>query len=279
VKNIGIYSYFGYALSFNERLNTIKNAGFDVTSIGLGEEEELVKSKEADLMPEMVRSKGLFIEYAHAPDDRCNDLWVESEQERTGIKKEYSSYIDYCKKHFIPILVIHVSRSKGDQPLSPTIYGLETLEHLAKYAETSNVRIAIENTRKTEYLDYIFSNIHSTHLGLCYDSSHDFLYSPQPGLLLAQWGHLLFATHISDNDGFFDRHWLPKEGIIRWEIIQNNFPIETYSGFLTLEIFPKNPDDEPASDFLKKAYGRIKWLEEILIKKPDYEVSHGDESG
>jgi hypothetical protein len=40
MKNIGIYSYFGYPLSFNERLETIKNAGFKITSIGLGEGEK-----------------------------------------------------------------------------------------------------------------------------------------------------------------------------------------------------------------------------------------------
>jgi sugar phosphate isomerase/epimerase len=269
MKNIGIYSYFGYALSFDERLNTIKNAGFGVTSVGLGEEEELVKSKEEDLMPEMVRSKGLFIEYAHAPDGRCNDLWSESEQRRREIKKEYSSYIGYCKRHRLPMLVMHVSRSKGDQPLPPGRHGLEVLECLLKYAEDSNVRIAIENTQKPEYLDYIFSSINSVYLGMCYDSSHDFLYSPQPGLLLKQWGHLLFATHISDNDGLLDRHWLPREGIIRWDIVKNNFPLETYGGFLTLEIFPKDPGDESAPDFLKRAHDRIKWFEEMLIKKAE----------
>jgi sugar phosphate isomerase/epimerase len=267
MKNIGIYSYFGYTMSFDERLNTIKNAGFEVTSIGLGEEEELVKSKEEDLMPEMVRSKGLFIEYAHAPDGKCNDLWSGSEQSRSGITKEYSPCIDYCKKHNIPMLVIHVSQSKGDQPLPPNRYGLEALEYLLKYAEDSNVKIAVENTQKPEYLDHVFSNISSTHLGLCYDSSHDFLYSPQPGLLLKKWGHMLFATHISDNDGLLDRHWLPKEGIIKWDIIRNNFPVATYDGFLTLEIFPKNTNDEPALNFLRKAHDSIKWFEEMLAKK------------
>jgi sugar phosphate isomerase/epimerase len=267
MRDIGIYSYFGYPLPFNERLEMIKNAGFEVTSIGLGEEEEFVRDGQKDFMPELVRLKGLCIEYVHAPDGVCNNLWSASERKRAEIKEEYSSCIAFCKKHLVPILVIHVSKSKGDQPPPPSRYGLAIIQDLVKYAEDSNVKIAIENTQKPSYIHFIFSNIDSPCLGLCYDSSHDFLYSPQPGLLLKRWGHVLFATHISDNDGLFDRHWLPKEGTIQWDIMKNNFPLETYNGFLTLEIFPKDPKSETASEFLRKAYGSIKWVESILKKE------------
>jgi sugar phosphate isomerase/epimerase len=264
MKNIGIYSYFGYPLPFDERLKMIKQAGFHTTSVGLGDEEELVRNGQKDLMPEMVRSKGLYLEYTHAPEAKCNNLWSESKQSRTEIKREYSSCIAYCRKHLIPILVIHISKSKGMQPPMPNHYGLAIIKDLSKYAEDSGVRIAIENTQKLGHLDYIFSNIDSPSLGLCYDSSHDFLYSPQPGLMLKQWGQLLFTTHISDNDGLLDRHWLPGEGTIKWDIVKNSFPLKTYKGFLTLEVFPKDPKSETAPEFLRKAFKSIKGFEEML---------------
>jgi sugar phosphate isomerase/epimerase len=269
---VGIYSYFGYAMPFDERLGAIKSAGFEVTSIGLGDEEEFVRIGEKDFMPELVRSKRLSVEYVHAPDAACNNLWSGSGQRRSETEKEYSSYIAFCRKHCIPMLVMHVSKSKGEQPSPPNRHGLEILKQLLKYAEDSNVKIAVENTQKPEYLDYVFSGISSPSLGLCYDSSHDFLYSPHPGLLLKQWGHLLFATHISDNDGLFDRHWLPKEGTIAWDIVKKNFPLASYNGSLTLEIFPKDPNDEPASSFLRKAYDRIRWFEGMLREESNPRV-------
>ena len=89
---IGIYSYFGYPLSFEERLNTIRDAGFEITSIGLGEEEEFVRKGDRDAMPGLARSKGLFIEYAHAPEENCNYLWSGSEGERAATEPRSSPF-------------------------------------------------------------------------------------------------------------------------------------------------------------------------------------------
>ncbi len=46
-----------------------------------------------------------------------------------------------------------------------------------------------------------------------------FLYSPKPGELLERWGHRLMVTHIGDNDGVLDRHWLPGLGTLNWKEI------------------------------------------------------------
>jgi sugar phosphate isomerase/epimerase len=159
-----------------------------------------------DAMPDLVRSEGLSIEYVHAPEKDCNNLWSPSEGEREAVVTEYVSCIDFCRRNKIPLVVLHISRSKGKKPPSRSRYGLRAIEHLLRHAEDSNIIMAIENTQRPDYLDYIFSNLQSPCLGLCYDSSHDFLYSPEPGLLLRDWGHLLSATHLSDNDGLQDRH-------------------------------------------------------------------------
>ncbi len=135
MREIGIYSYFGYPPSFDARLNMMKDAGFEATSIGLGQEEELVKSGEKEVMPELVRSKGLFIEYVHAPDDTCNNLWSESEQSRSEIKKEYRSYIAFCERHNIPMLVMHISKSKGEQATPCNRYGLRIMRELRDNGE------------------------------------------------------------------------------------------------------------------------------------------------
>jgi sugar phosphate isomerase/epimerase len=106
------------------------------------------------------------------------------------------------------------------------------------------------------------SEIKSPHLGLCYDSSHSRL--KKHNYLLEEFKDRLFATHISDNDGFYDRHWLPGNGIINWFEISKIFP-KDYRGYLTLET---RPTDEEAiqgpENFVNKAFERIKHIKRLF---------------
>jgi sugar phosphate isomerase/epimerase len=259
----GIFSWFGFELPLAERLKLIKEAGFDSTSVWLGEEEELVKSGKEDMIPELVRDCGLFLENIHAPFEHCNKLWSEDSGERRDIKDEYDSCISFCSKHNIPIVVVHICRSSDAPEFNER--GLDTIGEIVKYAEDSDVILAVENTRKSHYyLDQLYSSIESPFLGFCYDSSHDFLSVSEPGRILRRWGHLLVATHLSDNDGISDKHWIPEEGIIDWGIVKDHFPKYTYTGFLTLEVVPKTGELGSARSFLKKAFESVLWLESFL---------------
>jgi len=259
----GVFSWFGFELPLSDRLKLIREAGFDSTSVWLGEEEELVKDGKEDLIPELVRDCGLFFENIHAPFDQCNKIWAEDKSVRSEIKSQYRSCISFCSRHEIPIVVIHISRGSNAPEVNK--YGINMIEEIVKYAEDSGVVIAIENTAKPHYLDRIYSSIESPSLGFCYDSSHDFLGFSTPGKILRKWGHLLTATHLSDNDGISDRHWIPEEGIIDWEVVENQFPKDSYTGFFTLEVLPKNREAESASSFLDKAFESVLWIKSFLV--------------
>jgi sugar phosphate isomerase/epimerase len=257
LNRFGMFSWFGYPMPFEDRLELIKGAGFSATGFWLGPEEELAGKGKADLFPDLIRSRGLFLDYVHAPDIGCNDVWSGSEMMRDEWKRTYHQYIELCKRHSIPLLVIHVSQSKGEQPGNPTREGLIALMDLIKFAEDSDVKVVIENTMQAALIDFIFSQIQSGYLGFCYDTSHDFLYSTKPGALLKRWGHRLLVTHLGDNDGVNDCHWLPGLGILNWEEIMRWFPTKTYQGSLTLEVFPKDQENEQAPDFIASAYQSI----------------------
>ncbi len=258
----GIFSWFGIELPLDKRLKLIEKAGFDSTSVWLGEEEELVRDGKEHLIPELVRSNELFFENVHAPFENCNRIWSENSSIRDEIRKEYNSCISFCSRYKVPIVVIHISR--GDDAPEFNEHGLDTIKEIVKYAEDSNVIVAIENTRKPHYLDKIYSSIESPSLGFCYDSSHDFMCNPEPGVILGRWGHLLAVTHLSDNDGVFDKHWLPGVGSIDWEIVRSYFPRDAYTGFLTLEVVPKADEQGPAESFLERAFESILWIEKLF---------------
>jgi hypothetical protein len=86
VNELAIFSWFGYRLPLHERFELISGVGFSATSIWLGEEEELVLAEREDDMPPLAAKSGLTVDNAHAPFDRCNDLWSESEARRNDIK-------------------------------------------------------------------------------------------------------------------------------------------------------------------------------------------------
>jgi len=258
----GMFSWFGIEMPLVGRLQLIKNVGFTSTSLWFGKEEALVREGHEHLMPEMVRDCGLYLENIHVPFRGCNRIWSDDASIREKVTEEYMSYILFCSRHDIPFMVMHIGRS-GDVP-GLNDFGLDVVRKITGYAEESGVTIAIENTRKLYQLDYIFSNIESHALGFCYDSSHDFTCSAAPATLLKKWGHLLAVTHFSDNDGLSDKHWLLGEGVINWEALKANFPVNTYSGILTLEVVPKIKEQKSAQHFVGIAFKKAMWLRSFL---------------
>jgi len=126
------------------------------------------------------------------------------------------------------------------------------------------IAIAIENTRRSDNISYLLSNIHSSSLGFCFDSSHHFLTDKQDFSLLDSFGERLVTTHLSDNDGLQDRHWIPGQGIIDWAMLAKRFPL-SYEGCLTLEAYPTAEQREESPQiFLKKAYQKVKNMSDLI---------------
>ncbi len=247
-----------------QRARLIKDAGFDVVSLWWGEEEKANTGSLHDL-PAIVRERGLTIDNIHAPFEGSNDFWSEAESDRQNILDKHLAWIDDCARHEIPKMVMHLTQ--GPNPPAPNEPGFAIIKRLVKAAEDKNVILAVENLRCIERLDFVLSRIDSPHLAFCYDSSHDFLWSQQPGDILSKWADRLVTTHFSDNDGQEDRHWLPNTGTVDWQKIGRSFPVETYTGPLMLELLPK--EDGPkrsAKEFVTAAYESACTVAEILLQ-------------
>jgi len=257
----GIFAWFGYRYPIDERVRLIRKAGYSATSIWLGRQEPLVYEGKADLIPGIIRSGGLFLEYVHASYANCNRLWSLSTSGRDVILGDYADAIRYCGKHEIPVVVMHIVKGMNPPHYGPD--GLETIAELVGLAEEAGVSIAIENTRHPEYVDYVLESIDSRSLGFCYDSSHDFLYSAAPGSILKRWGHRLLVTHFSDNDGLTDKHWMPSLGSGDWGSVAQAFPASTFRSFLTLEVLPKRDAFRPAPEFLRHGVELLDWFAEM----------------
>ena len=196
------------------------------------------------------------------PFQDCAALADASRTVRRQIIDQHIAWLNDCAGHSIGVLVIHVCPEQ-DTPPPPNRYIIDSLKPILNTAEKLDIRLAVENTRRNDYLDLVFSEFDSVHLGLCYDSSHDFLWSRQPTEILGKYGSRLITTHLSDNDGLEDRHWPPGEGVIDWPKLVKALPHQTYTGPLILELLPKD-SSQPPDLFLAKAYRSICSLTEML---------------
>lgn len=256
---LGIFAWFGYKMPLETRLKLIADAGFTATCVWLGEEEEVVLDGHINRMPGLVRDQGLMLDNVHAVSKHCNLLWSESSIDRNIIQQEYEAALSFCHRHRIPILVIHITQSFNPPPMSTS--GLEIIRSLVSQAEETGVIIAVENTTRPDYLEYVFLNIHSPNLGFCYDSSHGFVAREFRGEALEKWGSLLAATHFSDNKGMHYDHLLPGDGTINWESVVQQFPKRSYKGALMLEVDgPEAGKGLAAEEFLKLGYEKARQL-------------------
>jgi sugar phosphate isomerase/epimerase len=262
---LGIFSWFGFVLPLPERLKLIKEAGFNATTLWW-EDEIGSPCIKKDHMPNIVRDSGLVLENIHIPYDNCDYLWSEHKPSRDAIVNNYIIWLNDCAKYNIPIMVMHITDSLNLP--CPNQYGMDSISRLIKVAEDLGVVIAIENTGREDYISFVLSEIQSKNLGFCYDSSHNHIYSKNDLTLLEQFANCIVTTHLSDNDGNKDRHWLPGEGIIDWNKLTNAFP-NLYNGYLTLEVYPTEQQlMQTPKLFIAQAYQSALWIKDLCSKRP-----------
>lgn len=255
-----VFSWFGFVLPLQERLKLIKDSGFDATCLWW-EDETYPKRILIDDMPAMVKDAGLYIDNIHCPYMGTDRFWAEDKRDRQKEIDTYYSYIEACAKHEIPHMIMHVN---DENPVIESIeLGLDSMITLVKRAEEYGVKVAIENTLNNHIIDMLLGEIPSENLGLCYDSSHDWIEGESRGTLLKKWKNRLFCTHLSDNNGKEDKHWIPGDGIVDWEQIVPSI-VDSQIHSITMELLSSKIKIEDPKKYLQTAY---KSLEEIMNRK------------
>ena len=258
---LGIFSWYGFALPFEQRIALIKEAGFAAVSVWWEDEEAPFQLKKEN-MPSIVRDNGLILDNIHLPFNNSNALWSEDEAVRTAAVQRHVAWLQDCAQFGIPKMVMHLC--EGLTQPAPNRYGAKSIEELVQVAEDLHIIIAIENTRRNDNVPYVLRAVKSDNLGFCFDSSHYWLTNKDAYQIFKDYGARLAVTHISDNDGVKDRHWLPGHGVINWAELCGAFP-KVYEGCLMLEVSPTADEckGSPAT-FLKQAYQKISNIQRII---------------
>lgn len=201
-RRYGIYAWFGYPLPMPERLHEIASAGFDSVMLWWGDDFS-PKDCPKDTHPELARREGLFVENIHAPFQNAGHLW-EDTLSGEAVFHCYARGITDCRRHNIPVMVIHLTNGRIPPLLSAV--GLDRIERLLDLAVRYEVRIALENVKAPGPVEWLLDRYDSPFLGLCYDAGHDFVYQAPPYCILERYASRLLALHLHDNDGTADQH-------------------------------------------------------------------------
>ncbi len=237
-----------------ETIHAIKNAGFDGVFLqwfnkdwDFSQEEQL----------KLCLSLGLEIPFVHLGYKGINSIWEEGE-EGDRLVENYFADFEVCKKYGIDMLVMHLT-SKTEAK-EPNPIGLERIKKLVKLAEKLGLKIAFENTKIWGYLEYVFENIKSDNIGVCFDIGHCHAHFDDK-FSWDMFKNKIIAVHLHDNDKSADQHLLPFDGTIDWEYFTQKLKQANYSGVVALEnCYRRNYLEMSLEEFYKLSLERAKQL-------------------
>ena len=189
-------------------MRAIRAAGFDAVMFWWGNEFDATDGDKHERMRAAL-GLGLKVNTLHFPSTHADYLWREELCE--GYADLIIKALEDCARYGAENLVLHTTRALITPPYNDA--GLNALGRAVAAAERLGVNIAAENTRFPAYNGYIYKNIPSGRLTLCYDTGHEHCYTKEKNIL-DLFGDRLTTTHIHDNDGSSDQHHLMGEGNI-----------------------------------------------------------------
>ena len=201
---------------------------------------------------EYIKSKGLNIIFAHLGYDWINATWLGNTYYRNLIVETYKHDLDCCHKYGIDLVIMHahgkMSKAKYNQE------GIKCFQEIVDYAQKLNIRVALENTRLSGYIDFLLDNIKNDNFGICFDAGHYHVHCNDV-FNFDKIKNKIFAVHIHDNDQSDDQHLLPFDGTVNWESVMKHLKECNYNGPITLEVkYNKQYLEMSPIEFYKKSY-------------------------
>ena len=263
---LAICSEFDSSIPFDRAIPMIRNAGFEVVSLGACPEYSDYRTAEGiAAIRKLLVKNGMTLDSIHAPWAGDGPLLFSlDEAQRFEAIRQCQIAIDAAAKLDSSIVVIHLLYGvpphgplPGDVRDRMIEQGRRSVYVLAAHASSHGVKLALENGEDSHYdkalVDFL-TEFKDESIGFCYDSGHENVQGTC-FKLLEQFGHRLLTVHIHDNKGA-DEHALPYEGNIHWERFRKIFNGLRFIGNLHLEATIGNSQFKDPVDFLSQAMKR-----------------------
>lgn len=198
------------------------------------------------------------------PENRAERL----EKMRRSIKAAALLGCKYWVVH--PIMPFGIEDIGTEKEQETWDINLAFMRELLQTAIENDVIICFENMPMTKFslgaprdiLRFV-KEIDNDHFKICLDTGHVSVF---PGLspadALRELGREVRTVHVHDNDGKFDRHWFPYDGVIDWTDFGKALKETDFQGVFSFETVP--PAEMPIPEAEKKYADLIRIAEQII---------------
>lgn len=249
-------------VTVKETIDIIKSNGFNNVFLQWYDKNDIDLKQEEQL--KYIKENNMNVIFVHLRFNNIDSLWENNDLTKIEIQK-YKDDLKYLKDNNIDLVILHmIRRLKLDKNNK---YFINNIKEIIEYAEELKIKIAFENTKVYGVLEYIFDNINSDYIGVCYDFGHDHAFFNDE-FDFDRFKNKILAVHIHDNFGTFDEHLLPFDGSIDFERVIAKLKDANYRGPITLELCYKGDYTikYTLDEFYKEAYKRGIELKNIIDK-------------
>lgn len=262
--NTAICTGFDYAISFEQTIAMVREAGFRTIALGARPEHSGYASGAGRAVIRRLTA-GMAIDSVHAPFPEGDRLFSLDEGERSESVRQCQTAVQAASELDSPIVVIHLIQPydipHGEARDQMIDQGRKSVATLAACCEAQGVKLALENGQRADYDEVVASfltELDMSHVGLCYDSGHEHVQGTCFNML-ERFGDRLLTFHLHDNKGE-DIHVLPYEGTISWDRFGAILQGMSYRGNLLLEVDMKHSQFQHPAEFLAQAKMRVETI-------------------
>ncbi len=254
----GITLYYGYNTKVEERINTIKWAGFD-NVITCADRRFNHQNGSIKKQIELLRASGLGVSSLHMQ-YRGKDLPKFFKKGLAGyiLQKRLEKDVKIAKKYGFYCVVVHLG---GE----PSEIGWKRLRRVLKVCHKTNIPLAIENLNDCRGFFECFKNIDDEYLKFCWDVGHSNCFTKNIDFV-DKLKDKLIALHLHDNNGFEDQHTLNKYGTVNWDEIAKVIASLDHDINLDYEILMHYRQNETPEEVAKETYIQACELEKLVLK-------------
>ena len=240
--SVHLFNPAGLNESYFDDVKEIKRQGFKSVEVSLGKvggykmNMEQCIEKVGDGL-QAVLDEGLALNSIHMPFHRFIYITSYDEEVRSWAMDEFRKLIEVCDKYNPKHYVFHSKTKSREEPF----WDLRKPALIKSFTEmvgmTKN-NICMENmigscTKTVANMVDILEQVEGGKC--CIDMNHFLQDKVEDAIVaLAKW---LRAVHVSDYDGVFEKHWLPKEGTNDWMAIIAALEKVGYEGAFTYEVY------------------------------------------
>ena len=218
---------FGFSIGqkFDGPLPILTENGINYLEVGLRlvtSDREFLKNA-MDFVLEEQKKLGFEIKTAHLPFSAGYDLSVLNDDERKKAIENQKEAIEFSKHLGYSIVVLHPDTGKVCEEDYEKRHEalIKSLKDFAPWCKERGIKIAVENltqvssVQTSKALVDIIKAVGSDNIGICFDVNHLFKETHKEFIKTA--GKYILTMHTTDNDGEFEKHWFPGDGVINWQ--------------------------------------------------------------